>query len=242
MGELSCGFLLELPGLSLALGRGSFGKSQFSWGRTWWIVCEQSCPRGRRQGGVEVWGVVCWNPSLVVRLERLVFVCSVLQTAACGRWVGKSQRVSVRWELWDGTSALAEQPKGAARSGGSACSEPPCRTPGALFPARGARESAPSGQEVSAPGPLLDPHRCRAQSKSVACFPGQSYMESGDSRPVGDAEGQGGKSSSWPLGPKSLPLSRARWPPYIRSWWEGKSSRPSKAMRTVNIWLRCRPG
>lgn len=54
--ELSCGCLLKLPGLSLALGKGSFGKSQFHGVEPCWVSCEHtvSHPRGSRQGSMEV--------------------------------------------------------------------------------------------------------------------------------------------------------------------------------------------
>lgn len=113
--------------------------------------------------------------------------------------------MSVRRELWDGTSALAEQPKGAARSGGSACSEPPCRTPGALFPARGARESAPSGQEEAQTG-VCRSTRPRLPAVSQAC---------GTQRRVPNTIGRGANSElrmaagecnpeNWPLEPAGL--------------------------------------
>lgn len=48
-GQLSCGCLLQHPGLSLALGEGSLGKSQFCGVEPRWVLCEQSHPRGSRQ-------------------------------------------------------------------------------------------------------------------------------------------------------------------------------------------------
>ena len=48
-GEFSCGFLLKLPGLSPALGKGSFGKSQFCGAEPRWVLCEQSRPCGSWQ-------------------------------------------------------------------------------------------------------------------------------------------------------------------------------------------------
>lgn len=82
-----------------------------------------------------------------------------------------------------------------------------------------------------------------AQSKSSACFPGQSDVESGDSRPGVTLRGGEGKllEVPWP----QVTASERDLMASVHSQLVGGGEviKAIKAMsRTVNIWLRCRPG
>lgn len=61
-GGLSCGFLLRSLGLSLALGKGSFGKSQFRGVEPCWVLCVHEGV-GRKRDSVRWWfaEILLWS-------------------------------------------------------------------------------------------------------------------------------------------------------------------------------------
>lgn len=134
---------------------------------------------------------------------RVWFVCSALQTAASGAGeLASRQRVSVRQARWDGARALAEQPKGQPGRGAAHAGTAMQNSRMGVFPPQGG-DNAPSwrmggGCPQSPPGP--ETHECWAQSKPIACFPGQSYMKAGTAGWGDDAEGGKGEllEVPWP--------------------------------------------
>lgn len=81
------------------------------------------------------------------------------------------------------------------------------------------------GQEAvpQVPGPTPRP----MNAGLLRVFLAKAMQKAGEAGWADEAEGRAGKESSRSLGPRSLPLSRGPTdPPYILSWWEGKSSRP----------------
>lgn len=85
------------------------------------------------------------------------------------------------------------------------------------------------GQEVvpQVPGPTPRPMNARLGASLLHAFLAKATQKAGEAGWVDEAEGWVGEESLRSLGPRSLPLSRGPTdPPYILSWWEGKSSRP----------------
>lgn len=66
--------------------------------------------------------------------------------------LASGQRVSIQRERWYGTSTLAEQPRGTARSGGSTCSETAMQNSRTgLFPSQGGERRAVADRRWMAP-------------------------------------------------------------------------------------------